>query len=62
MPWCWEFSSRSNSDDGGGAYQLHGGALKVSDNTDDVAKGRPASFVTEAGSGQVLVSFRRVKR
>ena len=45
-----------------GIYELDGDALKICDNADDVAKGRPAAFVTEARSGQVLVNFKRVKR
>ena len=45
-----------------GTYELDGDALKICDNADDVAKGLPAGFVTEAGSGQVLANFERVKR
>ena len=45
-----------------GIYELNGDALKICDNGDDVAKGRPVAFVTEARSGQVLVNFKRVKR
>jgi uncharacterized protein (TIGR03067 family) len=45
-----------------GIYELEGDTLKICDNADDVARGRPAAFVTDAGSGQVLISFKRVKR
>ena len=45
-----------------GIYELDGDVLKICDNADDVAKGRPSAFVTEASSGQVLVNFKRVKR
>lgn len=37
-------------------------ALKICDNADDVSKARPGAFVTGAGSGQVLITFKRVKR
>ena len=42
-----------------GIYRLEGEALKICDNADDLAKGRPAAFSTEAGSGRVLLSFKR---
>jgi uncharacterized protein (TIGR03067 family) len=45
-----------------GIYELEGDVLKICDNAGDVAKGRPAAFVTAAGSGHVLISFRRAKR
>jgi len=42
-----------------GIYLLEGDGLKICDNADDLAKGRPAVFATEPGSGRVLVSFKR---
>ncbi len=45
-----------------GIYETDGDALKICDNADDVSKGRPRAFVTAAGSGQVLIDFKRVKR
>jgi uncharacterized protein (TIGR03067 family) len=45
-----------------GIYETDGDTLKICDNAYDVAKGRPGAFVSAAGSGQVLISFRRVKR
>ena len=33
--------------------------FRIRDNADDLAKGRPAVFATEPGSGRVLVSFKR---
>jgi uncharacterized protein (TIGR03067 family) len=44
-----------------GIYLLEGDNLKICDNADDVAKGRPAAFATEPGSGLVLVMFRRAQ-
>ena len=45
-----------------GIYELDGDTLRICDNADDVAGGRPAAFVSSAGSDQVLISFKRVKR
>ena len=45
-----------------GIYEFAGDTLRICDNADDVARGRPAAFVSDAGSGRVLISFRRVKR
>ena len=45
-----------------GIYLLQGDALKVCDNADNLAKGRPAAFTTEPGSGRVLVIFKREGR
>jgi hypothetical protein len=45
-----------------GIYQLAGERLKICDNADDVSRARPTAFVTERGSGQVLVDFNRSKR
>jgi uncharacterized protein (TIGR03067 family) len=42
-----------------GVYRLEGDVLKICDNADDLAQGRPAAFATEPGSGRVLVTFRR---
>jgi uncharacterized protein (TIGR03067 family) len=42
-----------------GISLLEGDGLKICDNADDLAKGRPAVFATEPGSGRVLVSFKR---
>lgn len=45
-----------------GIYALEGDVLKICDNADDLAKGRPAALSTEPGSGRVLVNFRREGR
>jgi uncharacterized protein (TIGR03067 family) len=45
-----------------GIYLLEGNVLKICDNADDLAKGRPVAFATELGSGRVLVNFRREGR
>lgn len=45
-----------------GIYLLEGDALKICDNADDLAKGRPAALATAPGSGQVLLSFKREGR
>jgi uncharacterized protein (TIGR03067 family) len=42
-----------------GVYLLQGDALKICDNADDVAKGRPAALSTAPGTGQVLLTFKR---
>ena len=49
-------------EDVAGNLRVGRGHLKICDNADDVAGGRPAAFVSSAGSGQVLISFKRVKR
>jgi hypothetical protein len=45
-----------------GIYESDGDILRICDHAGDVARGRPAAFVSSAGSGQVLISFKRVKR
>ena len=45
-----------------GIYEMEGDVLRICDNADDLARGRPPAFVTGTGSGRVLISFRRVKR
>ena len=45
-----------------GIYEMEGDVLRICDNADDVAKGRPAAFAAGAGSGHVLISFSRMKR
>ena len=45
-----------------GVYRLEGDVLKICDNADDLAQGRPAAFATEPGSGQVLLTFKRERR
>jgi len=45
-----------------GIYLLEGDVLKICDNADDLAKGRPAALTTEPGSGRVLVTFKREGR
>ena len=45
-----------------GIYELSGRSLKICDNADDVSKARPAALATEAGSGKVMLTFRRAKR
>jgi uncharacterized protein (TIGR03067 family) len=45
-----------------GIYLLEGDTLKICDNADDLAKGRPAALTTEPGSGQVLLTFKREER
>ena len=45
-----------------GIYEMKGDVLRICDNADDVARGRPAAFVAGADSGHVLISFRRMKR
>jgi len=42
-----------------GIFLLEGDVLKICDNADDLARGRPAAFATEPGSGQVLITFKR---
>jgi uncharacterized protein (TIGR03067 family) len=45
-----------------GIYLLEGDVLKICDNADDLAKGRPGALTTEPGSGRVLVTFKRERR
>jgi uncharacterized protein (TIGR03067 family) len=45
-----------------GIYEMEEDVLRICDNADDVAKGRPGAFMAGAGSGHVLISFRRMKR
>jgi len=44
-----------------GIYEMDGDTLKICDNADDVSKGRLGALVTTAGSGQILITFKRVK-
>ncbi len=44
-----------------GIYVLDGDTLKICDNAANLAKGRPAAFEANSGSGYVLLTFRRVK-
>lgn len=43
-----------------GIYVLDGDTMKICDNADNLAKGRPATFEAKSGSGYVLITFRRV--
>jgi len=45
-----------------GIYALERDILKICDNADNLAKGRPAAFATEPGSGLVLLTFKREGR
>jgi uncharacterized protein (TIGR03067 family) len=42
-----------------GIYRLEGDTLTIVDDAPDPAKGRPAEFEAPAGSGHVLLVFRR---
>jgi len=42
-----------------GIYLLERDALKICDNADDLAQGRPAAWTTAPGSGRVVVNFKR---
>ncbi len=42
-----------------GIYQLEGDTLKTNDNAPDVAKPRPARFLTTPDSGHVMLAFKR---
>ena len=42
-----------------GIYRLEGDTLTIVDDAPDPAKGRPAAFSAPAGSGHVLLVFRR---
>jgi uncharacterized protein (TIGR03067 family) len=44
-----------------GIYALDGESLRVCDNAPDPDKGRPEAFEAKAGSGYVLITFRRAK-
>jgi uncharacterized protein (TIGR03067 family) len=44
-----------------GIYALDGETLTTCDNAPDPDKGRPAAFEAKAGSGQILITFRRAK-
>jgi uncharacterized protein (TIGR03067 family) len=44
-----------------GIYALDGDTLTTCDNAPDLDKGRPAAFEAKAGSGQILITFRRAK-
>jgi uncharacterized protein (TIGR03067 family) len=45
-----------------GIYALDGDTLKICDNAPDLNKSRPATFAAQAGSGYILITFRRAKR
>jgi uncharacterized protein (TIGR03067 family) len=44
-----------------GIYALDGDTLTTCDNAPDLDKGRPAAFEAKAGSGHILITFRRAK-
>jgi uncharacterized protein (TIGR03067 family) len=44
-----------------GIYRLAGDTLTVCDNAPDVEKERPTAFQAKAGSGYVLITFKRAK-
>ena len=44
-----------------GIYRLAGNTLTICDNAPDPAKPRPTAFEARAGSGYVLITFRRAK-
>jgi uncharacterized protein (TIGR03067 family) len=44
-----------------GIYALDGDTLTICDNAPNPDKGRPAAFEAKAGSGYVLITFRRSK-
>jgi uncharacterized protein (TIGR03067 family) len=44
-----------------GIYALDGDTLTTCDNAPDPDKSRPAAFEAKAGSGHVLITFRRAK-
>ena len=44
-----------------GIYALDGDTLTTCDNAPDLDKGRPAAFEAKAGSGHVLITFKRAK-
>jgi uncharacterized protein (TIGR03067 family) len=45
-----------------GIYALDGDTLKICDNAPDLHKGRPTAFEAKAGSGHILITFKRAKR
>ncbi len=44
-----------------GIYALDADTLTVCDNAPDLNKGRPTAFETKAGSGLVLITFKRAQ-
>ena len=44
-----------------GIYALDGDTLTTCDNAPNLDKGRPAAFEAKAGSGHVLITFKRAK-
>lgn len=44
-----------------GIYALEGDMLSICDNAANLDKDRPAEFMTETGSGYVLITFKRWK-
>ena len=44
-----------------GIYARDGETLTTCDNAPDLDKGRPATFEAKAGSGHILITFRRAK-
>ena len=44
-----------------GIYALDGDTLTTCDNAPNLDKGRPAAFEAKAGSGYILITFRRAK-
>ena len=45
-----------------GIYAQDGDTLKMCDNAPNPARGRPEEFAAKAGSGYVLLTFKRVKK
>jgi uncharacterized protein (TIGR03067 family) len=44
-----------------GIYALDGDTLTICDNAPNLDKGRPAAFEAGAGSGSILITFKRTK-
>jgi hypothetical protein len=44
-----------------GVYALDGGTLTTCDNGPNPDKGRPAAFEAKAGSGHIVITFKRAK-
>jgi uncharacterized protein (TIGR03067 family) len=44
-----------------GIYRLAGDTLTICDNAPNLDKGRPPAFQAKAGSGDVLITFKRAK-
>ena len=44
-----------------GIYALDGDTLTTCDNAPNLDKGRPAAFEAKAGSGHILITFKRAK-